>query len=76
MDREGRRVPVTASFGVAELCAAELLEQLVDRADGAMYAAKGKGRNCVCLASEVRGRLAGPSLSAAQTEKPPSPAAA
>jgi two-component system, cell cycle response regulator len=41
------RVPVTASMGVAQLLPNESIEQLVDRADRAMYAAKHAGRNRV-----------------------------
>ncbi len=44
---DGRSVPVTASFGVAELRCNEAIEQLVDRADRHMYKAKSAGRNRV-----------------------------
>ena len=47
VDPAGNRVPVTASFGVAQFAARESLEQLVDRADRAMYGAKSAGRNRV-----------------------------
>ncbi len=47
VDPGGSRVPVTASFGVAQLQSKELLEELVDRADRAMYGAKSAGRNRV-----------------------------
>jgi diguanylate cyclase (GGDEF)-like protein len=43
----GDVVPVTASFGVAQLVAGETIEQLIDRADRAMYTAKSSGRNRV-----------------------------
>jgi diguanylate cyclase (GGDEF)-like protein len=43
----GDVVPVTASFGVAQLVAGETIEQLIDRADRAMYNAKSSGRNRV-----------------------------
>jgi len=48
-DPNGELVPVTASFGVA--CYAEnmTLEQIVDRADRAMYLAKSGGRNRVVV---------------------------
>lgn len=41
---------ITASFGVATLTGAETLEQLLKRADTAMYAAKAGGRNRVEVA--------------------------
>jgi two-component system cell cycle response regulator len=47
LDTDGDRVPVTASFGVAALGKDDTLEQLVDRADRAMYTAKSAGRNRV-----------------------------
>jgi diguanylate cyclase (GGDEF)-like protein len=40
-------IPVTASFGVASYTAGETVEQIVDRADRAMYQAKSNGRNRV-----------------------------
>ena len=46
-DQNGDRVPVTASFGVATHVGSENLEQVVDRADRAMYLAKSGGRNRV-----------------------------
>jgi len=49
-DISGDRVPVTASFGVAELIPQEKLDQIVDRADRAMYSAKSAGRNQVYTA--------------------------
>jgi two-component system cell cycle response regulator len=42
------RVPLTVSFGVASIrSGAEKLNQLVDQADQALYAAKSSGRNRV-----------------------------
>jgi len=38
---------VTASFGVAEVKEGESMEDVVDRADKALYLAKDSGRNCV-----------------------------
>jgi two-component system cell cycle response regulator len=52
LDALGERIAVTASFGVAELGAGETIEQLVDRADRAMYGAKNAGRNRVLLAED------------------------
>jgi two-component system cell cycle response regulator len=46
------RIPITASFGVAVLRPREPIESVVGRADVAMYAAKGGGRNRVVGASE------------------------
>jgi diguanylate cyclase (GGDEF)-like protein len=53
LDPRKERVPVTASFGVAQLGQDEVIEQLVDRADRAMYAAKSSGRNRVASTSEA-----------------------
>ena len=39
--------PITASFGVAEVCRGDTPEILIDKADKAMYKAKQDGRNCV-----------------------------
>lgn len=46
-DSSGESIPVTASFGVAAYRNGETLEQVVDRADRAMYLAKSGGRNRV-----------------------------
>jgi two-component system cell cycle response regulator len=46
-DGNGDPIPVTASFGVATYASGETLEQVVDRADRAMYLAKSGGRNRV-----------------------------
>jgi two-component system cell cycle response regulator len=46
-DNKGERIPVTASFGVATYTVGETLEQVIDRADRAMYLAKSGGRNRV-----------------------------
>jgi two-component system, cell cycle response regulator len=48
-DATGQRIPVTASVGLASLQPDETVEQLMDRADRAMYAAKYGGRNRVGL---------------------------
>ena len=44
---DGQALRVTASFGVAEGLDGETVSRLVDRADAALYASKGAGRNCV-----------------------------
>ena len=47
-----REVKFTASFGVAQMAAGcESLEALVASADGAMYEAKERGKNCVFVAT-------------------------
>lgn len=46
-DGRGNRIAVTASVGLASLQPNESVEQLMDRADRAMYAAKYNGRNRV-----------------------------
>ena len=48
---DGKRFHVTASFGVAAAGSEEDFEQLILRADKALYQAKESGRNCVALAS-------------------------
>jgi diguanylate cyclase (GGDEF)-like protein len=49
---EGLTLPLTASFGVAEYRAGDdTLEQLITRADAAMYQAKQAGKNRVVVAA-------------------------
>jgi two-component system, cell cycle response regulator len=58
-DVNNDRVPVTASLGVAQLLPQESVEQLLDRADRAMYGAKNAGRNRV-VCTPVDGALTMP----------------
>jgi diguanylate cyclase (GGDEF)-like protein len=44
-EREGRKITVTISAGVAEYMPDETIDQLVSRADQALYAAKKAGKN-------------------------------
>jgi len=53
-DPSGQILNVTASLGVAELEAGETLDQVVDRADRAMYAAKSAGRNRVLSTAQLQ----------------------
>jgi two-component system cell cycle response regulator len=47
LDKEGTQIPVTASVGLACLTGDETVDNLMNRADRAMYAAKYGGRNRV-----------------------------
>lgn len=51
---EGIRIPLTGSFGIASYAHEETLDQVIERADRAMYASKQAGKNRVTTASEVR----------------------
>jgi two-component system, cell cycle response regulator len=55
VDGEGRPITVTGSLGVATYQRGETTEALIDRADRAMYDAKGAGRNRVMLARDEAG---------------------
>lgn len=50
---EGRRIAITASFGVALLSPDDSIESVVDRADRSMYFAKSSGRNRVVPETDV-----------------------
>jgi diguanylate cyclase (GGDEF)-like protein len=58
-----RSLRVTASFGAAELLSGESTNDLKERADQALYAAKAAGRNCsryhdgTCIVASVAGHL-------------------
>ena len=47
-DPNGQRVSITVTIGVAEWDGKETVAELMDRADKALYRAKGDGRNRVC----------------------------
>lgn len=49
-DAANEKASVTCSFGVAERRAGEGIDQLLRRADAALYQAKGSGRDCVVAA--------------------------
>jgi diguanylate cyclase (GGDEF)-like protein len=51
-----KEIEVTASFGIAEGCDTDLAEDLIGRADAALYVAKRTGRNKVVLAGLDEGR--------------------
>jgi diguanylate cyclase (GGDEF)-like protein len=53
LTRDGERIPVTASFGVAAFPEARSQDQLVAAADGALYEAKGLGKNRVEIAEAL-----------------------
>ncbi|QDU87547.1 Response regulator PleD [Pirellulimonas nuda] len=46
---EGKKLSVTASFGLAEVAAGDEVNTLLKRADEALYASKDAGRNCAHL---------------------------
>jgi len=51
---EDKRLHVTASFGVSEFTEGESIQDLLQRADDAMYTAKRQGKNMVCTESEIQ----------------------
>jgi diguanylate cyclase (GGDEF)-like protein len=57
---DGRRIPVTASIGIATLAAeqVESIDQLLSIADRRLYLAKNNGRNRICLSDDGKSRFA------------------
>jgi diguanylate cyclase (GGDEF)-like protein len=53
LERDGRSIRATASFGVAELVEGETADELLRRADAALYRAKAEGKNTVVAAKAV-----------------------
>jgi diguanylate cyclase (GGDEF)-like protein len=49
----GVRISLTASFGIAELAPGQSGQQLMSRADAALYAAKAAGKNRVSIAEPI-----------------------
>jgi diguanylate cyclase (GGDEF)-like protein len=49
----GVRISLTASFGIAELAPGQSGQQLMSRADAALYAAKAAGKNRVSMAEPI-----------------------
>ena len=53
---EAGQIKITISFGIASLSSeTKNFTKLINCADSAMYEAKSKGRNCVCVYSEING---------------------
>jgi diguanylate cyclase (GGDEF)-like protein len=48
--RVPKAIHVTASFGLARHLSGETLEEVIERADKALYTAKSSGRNCLVMA--------------------------
>ena len=58
VSHDGVLIRVTASFGVAEISSgSESMDELMERADKAMYLAKQQGRNRTVLAGQPKGGL-------------------
>ena len=49
----GERIMVTISFGIAEFMENDEPKDVFDRADAALYKAKGSGRNCVHISRQT-----------------------
>jgi diguanylate cyclase (GGDEF)-like protein len=57
---DGTNVPTTLSIGVAEVMPNETAEELLKRADQALYRVKEQGRNGVVIADPPVNELANP----------------
>lgn len=57
---ENNNIPVTISIGGATLRVGETKEELLNRADKALYQSKERGRNCITHANEMHDRTAAP----------------
>jgi diguanylate cyclase (GGDEF)-like protein len=73
VDHNGQSLAITASAGYATIQPGEQPESLIHRADAALYAAKGAGRNCAFLHDGTTCRSA--SEDAAGDNPTPSPSA-
>ncbi len=60
-------IPVTVSIGAATTRPADSIDELIDRADRAMYVAKSSGRNRVCSQEDVQGLLSKPAVAPSPT---------